>query len=98
MGALNLMHPFLLKEGDVMEEYIEIAKVIFEAYTRISYDGRKTNHKICVQEMAKCHKNREHNEGLTSMSASGISESYESLYPKYIITMLNSLKKKVRLL
>lgn len=81
-----------------MEEYIEICKAIFETYTRIPYDGTNNAHVVCVSEMAKCHKNRENNEGLTSFSGSGISESYESSYPKYIIMMLEKFRKKVRLL
>lgn len=81
-----------------MEQYIETCKIIFENYTNRIYDENNKTHKVCVEEMAKCHKNREHNEGLTSFSGSGISESYESSYPKYILTMLDKLKKKVRLL
>lgn len=81
-----------------MEEYIETCKVIFENYTNRIYDETNKNHKVCVEEMAKCHKNRENNEGLTSFVGSGISESYESSYPKYIFMMLDKLKKKVRLL
>ncbi|HCT64459.1 MAG TPA: hypothetical protein DIC60_04195 [Lachnospiraceae bacterium] len=81
-----------------MEEYIETCKTIFETYTSISYDSTNNAHVVCVSEMAKCHKNRENNEGLTSFSGSGISESYESSYPKYIIMMLEKFRKKVRLL
>ncbi|MCI2000273.1 MAG: hypothetical protein LKJ75_05110 [Clostridia bacterium] len=81
-----------------MEEYIEICKTIFETYTGVSYDSTNNAHVICVSEMAKCHKNRENNEGLVSFSGSGISESYESLYPKYIIVMLEKFRKKVKLL
>ncbi|MGE4213600.1 MAG: hypothetical protein AB7E42_02325 [Anaerotignaceae bacterium] len=81
-----------------MEEYINICKTIFETYTGIAYDTTNNGHIVCVAEMAKCHKNRENNEGLTSFSGSGLSESYESSYPKYIIMMLEKFRKKVRLL
>ncbi len=78
-----------------MEEYIEMCKTIFETYTGILYDETNNAHVICVSEMAKCHKTRENNEGLTSFSGSGIYESYESLYPKYIVMMLEKFRKKV---
>ncbi len=81
-----------------MEEYINICKTIFETYTGIAYDTTNNAHVVCVSEMAKCHKNRENNEGLTSFSGSGLSESYESSYPKYIIMMLEKFRIKVRLL
>ena len=78
----------------IIENYIEICKTIFETYTKIPYDETNKSHEICVSEMAKCHKNRENNEGLTSFTGSGLSESYESLYPKYIIMMLEKFRKK----
>lgn len=84
-----------------MEQYIEVAKAVFEAYTNISYNGTNTNHLTIVQEMAKCHKSKEGNEGLNSISISGISENYNEFYPYYIRVMLDSVaqpKSKVRFL
>lgn len=54
-----------------------------------------------IQEMAKCHKTKEGNEGLNSISISGTTENYNEFYPYYIRVMLDSVAKprsKVRFL
>lgn len=84
-----------------MEEYIQLAKAVFEAYTNIPYDESNAVHAAAVQEMAKCHKVKAGNEGLNSISISGISENYNSFYPKYILVMLDSVavpKSRVKFL
>ena len=84
-----------------MEDYLEVAKAVFEAYTNIAYDETNTKHLTIIQEMAKCHKSKEGNEGLNSISISGISENYNEFYPYYIRVMLDSVaqpKSKVRFL
>lgn len=84
-----------------MEQYTEVAKMVFEAYTNISYDDTNSKHKTIINEMAKCHKSKEGNEGLSSISISGITENYNEFYPYYIQVMLDSIRKpksKVRFL
>ncbi|KAF5056423.1 hypothetical protein DSECCO2_367490 [anaerobic digester metagenome] len=84
-----------------MEQYIEVAKAVFEAYTNIIYDETNTKHLTILQEMAKCHKSKEGNEGLNSISISGTTENYNEFYPYYIRVMLDSVaqpKSKVRFL
>ena len=84
-----------------MEQYIEVAKAVFEAYCNIAYDETNAKHLTMIQEMAKCHKTKEGNEGLNSISISGTTENYNEFYPYYIRVMLDSvakLKSKVRFL
>jgi len=84
-----------------MEQYIEVAKAVFEAYTNIAYDEANPKHLTMIQEMAKCHKTKEGNEGLNSISISGTTENYNEFYPYYIRVMLDSVaqpKSKVRFL
>ena len=77
-----------------MEEYIELAKVVFEAYTNIPYDETNKTHAAVVNEMAKCHKVKAGNEGLNSITISGITENYNAFYPKYIILLLDAVAVK----
>lgn len=79
-----------------MEEFINIAIAVFEAYTNVSYDKENNRHVTVVSEMTKCHKAKEGNEGLNSISVSGITENYNQFYPQYIIVMLDSISKKSR--
>lgn len=79
-----------------MEEFINIAIAVFEAYTNVSYDKENNRHVTVVSEMAKCHKTKDGNEGLNSISVSGITENYNQFYPQYIIVMLDSISKRRR--
>ncbi|SHE99720.1 hypothetical protein [Anaerotignum propionicum] len=84
-----------------MEQYLDVAKAVFEAYTNITYDETNVKHFAMIQEMAKCHKTKEGNEGLNSISISGTTENYNEFYPYYIRVMLDSVAKprsKVRFL
>lgn len=84
-----------------MEQYTELARAVFEAYTNIPYDEANPKHLTTIQEMAKCHKSKDGNEGLTSISISGITENYNEFYPYYIRVMLDSVaspKSRVRFL
>lgn len=76
-----------------MEEFLKVAQAVFEAYTNIPFDETNNAHSIIVSEMAKCHKTKEGNEGLNSISLSGITENFNDFYPKYIMVMLNSIAK-----
>jgi hypothetical protein len=80
-----------------MEE-IELCKVIFKAITNVEFDNTNNLHSSIVEEMAKCHKNMKNNEGIASISISGISTTYNTFYPFYIIKMLDRVRKRVRFL
>ena len=84
-----------------MEEFLKVAQTVFEAYTGTPYDEANSTHSVIVSEMAKCHKAREGNEGLNSISISGITENFNDFYPKYILVMLNNIgrgKSRVKFL
>lgn len=84
-----------------MDEYLKVAQVVFESYTGVPYDENNSNHSVIVSEMAKCHKTKEGNEGLNSISISGISENFNEFYPQYIVVMLNNIgrgKSRVKFL
>lgn len=76
-----------------MEDFLNVAQAVFEAYTNIPFDEANSTHAIIVSEMAKCHKTKEGNEGLNSISISGITENFNEFYPKYIMVMLDSIAK-----
>ena len=70
----------------------------FEAITRQKDDAANTTHVLVVELMAQENKVREGNEGLNSISINGISESYKDGYSKRICSLLDSIKKRVKLL
>ncbi len=72
--------------------------VEFEAITKVSYDDTNATHKLIVDLMAQENKVREGNEGLTSINVNGISEAYKDGYSKRVYTLLDTIKKRVKLL
>lgn len=76
-----------------MNEIVE-----FEAITRVKYDENNTTHKLIIDLMAQENKVRQGNEGITSISLNGISESYKDGYSKRVYDLLHTVKKNVRFL
>lgn len=76
-----------------MNEQIE-----FEMLTGLTFDDTNKQHKLCVDLMAQENKVRAGNEGLVSVSANGMSETYKDGYSKRVMDIINKLKKRVKIL
>lgn len=75
--------------------FIDKAKVEVEAYTRKPYEPTMDN---VIVDIVVVKINKLGNEGLTSTSASGMTDNYLDDYPQYIINQLNKLKGRVKIL
>ena len=76
----------------------EQAIALFELYTSLTYDPSNSKHKVLVTNIGQFMSNTSENTGLNSISLNGITESYMSNLPDYILKGLDKLAKKVKFL
>lgn len=76
----------------------EKAIAYFELYTSLDYEGTNIKHKAIVSDIEQFLANTGDNRGLNSISLNGISESYMSNLPDYILKALDKMSKKVKFL
>ena len=79
----------------LINAYIEQAKTEIELYTRRVYATEMDG--LVVQMVIEKY-NRRFNEGISSVSTSGVSSSFKDGYSKEIIVQLNALQKRVKIL
>lgn len=80
---------------DLIQLLIDKAKCEVELEVKKPYDSTMDN---VIVDIAVVKLNKLGNEGLSSTSASGMSDNYLDGYPISIIRQLNSLKGKVKIL
>lgn len=79
-------------------DLIEKCKVEFELLTKIQYDETNPLHVSVIDDMVSYRESQKGNEGLKSLSLSGVTESYKYDYPKNVMRILKELKKRVQFL
>lgn len=79
-------------------DLLEKCKAEFELLTRLSYDETNPVHVSVVDDMVAYRESQKGNEGLKSLSLGGVSESYKYDYPRNVMRLINSLKKRVQIL
>lgn len=70
----------------------------FELLTGCIYDILSPLHVSIVDDMEAFRKSQAGNEGTTNTSLGGVSETYRNDYPKHVLRLIATLRKRVRLL
>ena len=83
------------KNDALINLFITKTKKEIETITKTIYIEAMDN---VLVDMIVVKLNKKGNEGINSISASGISESYNDKYPQYILTQLDKFTKRVKLL
>ena len=70
--------------------------VIFEILTHTTYDTDNEKHVKCVDALMRYHNDADVKENLKSLTIGRIREDYSEDYPKYILRMIDQIKKRVK--
>lgn len=94
---MTLLEEIKILTSEANEQLLQILidKVKLELETLLSrpYEDKWDN--VC-SDMVIVKYNRRHNEGISSVSVSDMSENYSDTYPTYILNQLSKFKKNVR--
>lgn len=79
-------------------DFQEKCKAEFELLTKLTYDETNPVHVSVVEDMVSYRESQKGNEGLKSLSLGGVRESYKYDYPRNVMRIISTLKKRVQIL